>query len=570
MKLSDNIFKKIFNRTSACNLLLWVLPLLLCVPNVILSIVEPDYTMAERVANIILPWGVYSLLMAWSGHSGRSTLLFLPLMVLCAFQIVLLYLYGRSIIAVDMFLNVATTNSREAGELLSNLSQAIFAVCLLYLPPVVTAAILLKGKARSSRRFRNTAAAAGATAVAAALICVAVDFGKTGGYPAGRCLFPVNVIDNVITAAERTAATKRYFTTSAGFSFGAYPADNNMDDEIYVLVIGETSRAANWQLNGYNRPTNPQLSKRRNVLFYPLTLSESNTTHKSVPLLLSGLGAENFSDSIYLTKSIFTAFNEAGVSTAWFSTQQRNRSFIDFFGDEAGETRFLVDDGHTHHDDELCDRLRRYVGSHIGERLFVVLHTYGSHFNYRDRYLNDCRIFTPDTYSGADAGCRTELINAYDNTIVATDRMLDNIIGVLENSGRAATMLYVADHGEDIFDDSRGRFLHASPTPTYWQIHVPMLLWMSDSYKSYHPDKYRTARANTDKNVSSSRSTFNTILSLAGINAARYEPEAALSDIRYREPQRCYLNDYNECVALDECGLDELDFRQFSARGISF
>ena len=60
-------------------------------------------------------------------------------------------------------------------------------------------------------------------------------------------------------------------------------------------------------------------------------------------------------------------------------------------------------------------------------------------------------------------------------------------------------MLYVSDHGEDIFDDSRLRFLHASPTPTYWQLHVPIVLWMSDSFKDAHPEKYRAAEANTKK-----------------------------------------------------------------------
>ena len=45
-----------------------------------------------------------------------------------AFQIVLLYLFGQSIIAVDMFLNLATTNSSEAMELLGNLTPAVVVV----------------------------------------------------------------------------------------------------------------------------------------------------------------------------------------------------------------------------------------------------------------------------------------------------------------------------------------------------------------------------------------------------------------------------------------------------------
>ena len=59
---------------------------------------------------------------------------------------------------------------------------------------------------------------------------------------------------------------------------------------------------------------------------------------------------------------------------------------------------------------------------------------------------------------------RAQLINAYDNSIRYVDAVLDSVASVLESTGRPAAMLYLSDHGEDIFDDSRGRFLHASPT----------------------------------------------------------------------------------------------------------
>jgi len=69
-----------------------------------------------------------------------------------------------------------------------------------------------------------------------------------------------------------------------------------------------------------------------------------------------------------------------------------------------------------------------------------------------------------------------QLMNAYNNTIIYTDTFLSEVISVLDKSGKHAALLYLADHGEDIFDDERGRFLHASPNPTYWQIHVPMIV----------------------------------------------------------------------------------------------
>lgn len=85
------------------------------------------------------------------------------------------------------------------------------------------------------------------------------------------------------------------------------------------MVIGETSRALNWQLYGYERETNPLLSRQTGLIAFPKVLTESNTTHKSVPMLMSGATACNY-DSIYHQKGIITAFKEAGFRTAFSPT----------------------------------------------------------------------------------------------------------------------------------------------------------------------------------------------------------------------------------------------------------
>ena len=88
--------------------------------------------------------------------------------------------------------------------------------------------------------------------------------------------------------------------------------------EVYVMVIGETSRAANWSIYGYNRNTNPELTKIKGLTAFSHVLTESNTTHKSVPMLMSSVTAHDF-NSIYRQKGIITAFKEAGYRTAFFS-----------------------------------------------------------------------------------------------------------------------------------------------------------------------------------------------------------------------------------------------------------
>ena len=84
--------------------------------------------------------------MAWSRNCGRTFWLLFPFIFFGAFQLVLLYLFGQSIIAVDMFLNLVTTNSSEALELLDNLIPAIVIVVVLYIPALILATISIVHK----------------------------------------------------------------------------------------------------------------------------------------------------------------------------------------------------------------------------------------------------------------------------------------------------------------------------------------------------------------------------------------------------------------------------------------
>lgn len=561
-------FKRLFSLSLWPNLLVWIMPILFLVPNVVLAFTEQDILLT-KLTNIILPLGLYYIILSLSRKSSRTTLFCLPIMFFAAFQIVLLYLYGESIIAVDMFLNIVTTNFNEATELLNNMVVAIIAVFVLYLPPIVLSCILLWTKSLADCSPVKRARIVGIGLSCVGLVLLVGCYISQKDFKIQHKIFPINVIDNMFTAVKRTELSNNFAITSAKFDYHAVATHADSIDEVYVLVIGETSRADNWQINGYNRPTNPMLSTRNDIVFFPKTLSESNTTHKSVPLLLSHLTSETFGDSIHLTKSIVSAFNEAGFSTAWISNQVHNGSYIDYFSSEANSVSYLMDIGLSPYDINLIPRFEQAVVNGSERKKFIVLHTYGSHFNYRERYTKEYSIFKPDTLSVASADNIEQLMNAYDNSLIYTDKFLNSAISVLEKSGKHAALIYLADHGEDIFDDERGRFLHASPTPTYWQIHVPMFVWLSKSYRQDFPEKYNALCVNSAKNASSSRATFDTLLSLAGIISPYANLSNALCEKSYAEPPRMYLNDYNEAVPLNKSGLRDNDFKQLLLKSIS-
>lgn len=563
MKLFDR-----FKIESPCSALLFIWVLIASVvPNVWLSFTEP-LTLVQALANVLLPLGIYILLMSLSPKIGRTSLWMIFIMFFAAFQMVLLYMYGRSVIAVDMFLNVATTNPGEVGELLGNILPIIAAVVIIYLTPIVMAIIGAVRKWRLTHneilRFRRI----GYYVLCAGIVIFGLCFAMPQPYSPLLQLYPLNVFNNVGIAVDRTLKLANYKATSAPFTYSAHSERPDTVPEIYVAVIGETSRADNWQLLGYGRRTTPALMSRSGLVAFNKALSQSNTTHKSVPLLLSPLTASDFGDSIYITKSFITAFKEAGFHTAFISNQKRNHSFIDFFGEEADTCMFIRDgrsaDLPACYDTELLGYLDTMM-KEGHKKLLVVLHTYGSHFNYIDRYPASEAFFKPDGPAEAISRYRREQINAYDNTVLLTSNLLASIIDRLDKDGVKSAMIYTSDHGEDIFDDERRLFLHASPCPSYYQIHVPFIVWMSPSLLADDPLLLQAALKNSGKRVSSSSSYFHTLMQLAAIASPRVDASQSVVDMSYNPSEASYLNDHNKIVNLREAGLLDEDFRKLDS-----
>lgn len=544
-------------------LLVWVIAGCL-IPNVWLALTE-RMSVIQSLTNIVLPGGLYMLLMSLTRRVGRASLWMTILFVFAAFQMVLLYMYGRSVIAVDMFLNVVTTNPGEVSELLGNMLVIIGVVVLIYLPPIVLGVIAVVRRWRLSEWEYSRLRRASWITIVVGLIGFGLSFTSSRPYRPLCDLYPLNVAYNLEVAIHRTIRVAQYKKTSAGFSYNARSEHPDSVPELYVLVIGETSRADNWSLGGYERPTTPRLDNLEGLTYFNRVISESNTTHKSVPMLLTPLDASNFGDSIYYVKSLVSAFKEAGFHTAFFSAHSRNHSFIDYFVEDADTSFFIKEDGRKHHyDSDLLSYLDEQIARGRKKQL-VVLHTYGSHFNYIDRYPKDQARFLPDRPANATYNHRDKQINAYDNTILYTMNFLADVVDRLKAYDGYSAMIYVSDHGEDIFDDRRRLFLHASPIPSYYQLHVPMVIWTNETFAADHPDEIDAIKRNSKEYVASSRALFHTVMDLAGISTPYLQRDESVANNRYHTHKARYLNDHNEGVDLIDCGILDYDIVKFDA-----
>lgn len=471
-----NSFTDIYNKVSSGAFLYGYAVVALLLPNIALCYTECLAPWACG-ANVLLPLALYMWFFSLTRCPGKMIWWAFLFVFFAAFQLVLLYLFGTGVIAVDMFLNLVTTNPGEVKELLDNLLPAVVGVFVVYLPLLVLAIVNISKKGMIVVQLQHRVRRWALEIAAVGLFCLLACYVAVDDYRLRNQLYPVNVCYNLYLAFERDAASENYREASRNFRFDARSEHAAEAPEVYVMVVGETARAHNFSLYGYPRDTNPLLSKTPGIIAFPDATTQSNTTHKSVPMLLSAASAEDF-ERLFHEKGILAAFREAGFHTVFISNQLPNHSFIDFLGEQADEHYFLKEGASAkdnHYDSDLLQKLDGILPAadassskqYRYRKLFVVLHTYGSHFNYQERYPRNFAFFKPDCKSEAKPENRRDLLNAYDNTIRYTDYILHGIVERLQKwektqaktdgvySQPTSAMLYTSDHGENIFDDDR-------------------------------------------------------------------------------------------------------------------
>ncbi len=328
---------------------------------------------------------------------------------------------------------------------------------------------------------------------------------------------------------------KRYLELQAGmenalqllnnFSFRAVQsAHRGTDDEVFLLVIGETGRPDRWQLNGYERSTNPRLSHLQGVISFTNATTGWAWTRMSVPVIVSRKPSASRL-SFFPERSIVSAFREAGFWTAWYSMHGAlgfHESAVALHANEANDVRYInpanyrspgaYDAALLKPLDEALERTER--------KKFIVLHTMGSHFNYAHRVPPEFEIFQPSLRGRHgvdlhDRSQREQLNNSYDNSIRYTDHVLAEIIQRLEATGKVASLLYVADHGENLFDGDCDKSGHGHNTE--YDYRIASLWWNSSAFAERYPEKVATISAR--RNIPwTTENVFATLLDAAGID----------------------------------------------------
>src|SRR5574344_751686 len=413
----------------------WLFQAVLMITSVLLLFTEPSGA-CVKIANILFPLGVQIILFCLTRRPGIVFLILFPKLFCDAFQFALINLYGGSIIGSDMFLNVVTTSASEAGEVLASLTGTILMVFLIYIPSIILAIKSAKSKEKIEWRWRKKILYCGGIILAASIIFI------TSACRFKDDIYPVNVIYNLEYATKKWNRVEKYNETSKGFTYNAF-RENGKTREIVVLVLGETSRAANWSLYGYSRETsphtdslasssNPVIGGGSNLVVFKDFLTQSNTTHKSVPIILSPAEAGRYG-LLYKSKSIVSAFKEAGFKTIYIKNQNYDKSIVHSYYNEADEKISVSSKIRSVPDEAVLPELNNVLQKDTSGNLFIIIHLYGSHFAYHSRDPKQFAYYTPDRPKAISKKYRKELINSYENNILNTDYVTFKIIEAIKS-----------------------------------------------------------------------------------------------------------------------------------------
>jgi len=301
------------------------------------------------------------------------------------------------------------------------------------------------------------------------------------------------------------------------------------EPQVVVMVLGESSRYDRWSLNGYERNTNPLLAKEDKLVTLRDVITPVSATRLSVPVIISRKPATQSLKDGFAEKSFITAYKEAGFKTYWLSNQISFGQYdtpVSVFAKEADVIQFLNLGGFTNNsnfDQVLFDPLKHALADPAPKKL-IVLHSLGSHWNYSQRHPKEFDKWQPSLYGVSnpaytDLKLKPQLNNSYDNSILYTDWFLSQVIGTLKDKRINASMLYVADHGQTLYDGSCRLAFHGHNTQ--YEFHVPAFVWYSEQYEERYPGKVQQLLKHKKARLAT-ENMFHTLLDMGDI---RYEGE---------------------------------------------
>ena len=446
-----------------------------------------------------------------------------------------------------MMTNVLQTDAREVGDLLTPLFFA--SLLLLALLPIAWLwRIRIAALPLGAQALRNVLAVLAALLLLAALVfALFADLSSTmRNHRTLRYMInPLNSLFSLAALAHDSNRQPAGPLLEIGRDATPLPRPAGARPPLLALVVGETARADHFSLNGYPRPTNPELARLDVASFRDVSSCGTNTA-ASLPCMFSPHGREEARDAD--SESLLDLVQRAGLAVLWLDNQSGCKGVCDrvpnaevdrMMPDGALPPPGLCSGGECFDMALLFDldaRLAALPAERRERGVLLVLHQMGSHGPaYFKRSPPDRKPFGPECTTAVLQQCaRTEIVNAYDNSIAYTDHLLAQTIAWLQQQSAHydPALLYISDHGESLGENNL--YLHGLPyafAPRE-QTHVPMIAWIGPASWPERAVGIECLRQRRDESLSHDN-LFHTVIGALDLQASEYRPELdAFADCR--------------------------------------
>ena len=298
-----------------------------------------------------------------------------------------------------------------------------------------------------------------------------------------------------------------------------------------VLVIGESTNRQRMSLYGYPRATTPELDKLRDQLaVFDNVITPRPYTIEALQQVLTFADEEN--PDLYLkTPSIVSMMKQAGYKTYWITNQQtmtKRNTMLTTFSEQADEQVYL--------NNNRNQNARQYDGDVLApfskaladpaERKFIVVHLLGTHMSYQYRYPPSFDKFTDR--EGVPAGISDDQLptyNSYDNAVLYNDFVVSSLIKDYAKTDPNGFLLYLSDHGEDVFDSAGHSTLGRNEgKPTAPMYTIPFMAYASPKWRESHSWNF----AGDLQRPYSSSQLIHTWADLAGLSSTELDRSKSL------------------------------------------
>ncbi|WP_024619380.1 phosphoethanolamine transferase CptA [Pseudomonas kilonensis] len=260
-----------------------------------------------------------------------------------------------------------------------------------------------------------------------------------------------------------------------------------------VLVIGESTNRQRMSLYGYPRETTPELDKLKDQLsVFDNVITPRPYTIEALQQVLTFADEQN--PDLYLsTPSLVSMMKQAGYKTFWITNQQtmtKRNTMLTTFSQQADEQVYLNNNRNQNaaqYDGDVIEPFNKALADSAPRKLIVV-HLLGTHMSYKYRYPPTFNKFTDRKNVPADLrDDQVPTYNSYDNAVLYNDFVVSSLIKDYAKTDPNGFLLYLSDHGEDVFDSQgRGTLGRNEGKPTAPMYTIPFMAWASPKWRESH------------------------------------------------------------------------------------